>query len=188
MGHPLLHKLIAEIMWSEMNLEQARLHYLLSKDGAGCGQMLIELSQNKGYSSETDLFIVQIIFQQLCLKETITATQTFETYTKFHPKITATEPPFLMPILNFTFFLLKSIENGKQLAVFKSLCELYKPSLDRDPAYEKYLQKIGILFFGAPAPQQASSGGMFGNLISQLFQGLDDEPRTSEAAEAGDLD
>jgi golgi to ER traffic protein 4 len=37
-------------MWKEGNLEQAKHHYLLSKDGEGCGKMLIELS-DKGYIS-----------------------------------------------------------------------------------------------------------------------------------------
>lgn len=181
MGHPVMHKLIAQIMWAEGNLEQARHHFLVSKDGAGCGQMLIELSQKKGFVCETDLFIAQVVFQQLCIKETTTALKTFETYTKFHPKIATSEPPFNMPLLNFVFYLLKSIETRK-LQLFKTLCDLYKPSLDRDPSYEKYLQKVGIIFFDAPPPQPQPTGGLFGGLIAQLFQGLDggdDQPRTS---------
>lgn len=177
MGHPTMHKLIAQVMWSEGNFEQARHHFLLSRDGQGCGQMLIELSQTKGYPSETDLFIAQVVMQQLCLKEKSSAIQTFETYTKYHPNIACCEPPFIMPLLNFLYFLLKSIESGAggKLTVFKTLCDLYKVSLDRDPSYGKYLQKIGILFFGAPAPPQRNPGGIFGDLINQLFQGLDDD-------------
>lgn len=174
MGHPLMHKVIATIMWSEGNLEQARHHFLLSKDGSGCGQMLIELSQTKGFSNEIDLFVAQVVLQQLCLKEITSAASTFNTYTKFHPKIGQTNPPFVLPLLNFVFFLLKIIESRK-LAIFKSLCELYKPSLDRDPSYEKYLEKIGVIFFGAPQPPRRPNGGIFGGLINQLFQGLDDE-------------
>lgn len=175
-----MHKLIAQIYWSEGNLERARLHFLVSKDGSACGQMLIELSKSKGYEKECDLFIVQVILQQLCIKELSTALQTFETYTKFHPKIACTEPPFNMPLINFLYFLLNSVDT-KKLQLFQTLCDLYKPSLDRDASYEKYLQKIGIIYFNAPAPQQRS-GGLFGNLIHQLFQGLDgddDEPRSS---------
>lgn len=179
-----MHKVIAQLMWNEGNLEQARHHFLLSKDGSGCGQMLIELSQTKGLPKEIDLFIVQVVLQQLCLKEIASAMETFQTYTKYHPKISRTDPPFIMPLLNFVFFLLKIIESRK-LAIFKQLCELYKPSLDRDPSYEKYLEKIGILFFGAPQPPQRSrGGGIFGDLINQLFQGLDeeDEPQQSSSA------
>lgn len=187
MGHSVLHKLIAQIFWSEGNLEQARHHFLVSKDGYGCGQMLIELSKNKGYSCETDLFIAQVVLQQLCIKEIATALETFETYTKYHPKIACSEPPFKYPLLNFLYFLLKSIDT-KKLNLFKALCDLYKPSLERDPSYEKYLQKIGIMYFDAPAPQQPRSGGLFGNLINQLMAEFDvntedEEPRTSTATD-----
>lgn len=185
MGYPLLHKLIAQIFWSEGNLEQARYHFLVSKDGSGCGQMLIELSQSKGFAGETDLFIAQMVLQQLCIMEKTTALETFETYTKYHPKIACTEPPFKFPLLNFIYFLLKSI-GTKKLQLFKSLCVLYKPSLDRDPAYDKYLQKIGIIYFDAPAQAQPPrGGGLLGNLINQLFQGLEGGSDVhDEAAEA----
>lgn len=186
MGHPLMHKVIAQLMWNEGNLEQARHHFLLSKDGNGCGQMLIELSQRKGYPNEIDLFVAQVVLQQLCLKEISSAVETFQTYTKYHPKICRTDPPFIMPLLNFVFFLLKIIESSRKLAIFKKLCELYKPSLDRDPSYEKYLEKIGVLFFGAPQqPQRRAGGGIFGDLINQLFQGLeDDEDEPNQSASA----
>lgn len=169
-----MHKLIAQLMWTEGNLEQARHHFLLSRDGVGCGQMLIQLSQTKGFPSEVDLFIAQVVLQQLCLKEKTSALQTFETYTKYHPKIACTEPPFILPLLNFIYFLLKSIETGK-LAMFKTLCELYKASLERDPSYDKYLQKIGVIFFGAPPSPTRAGGGIFNDLINQLFQSLDDD-------------
>lgn len=175
MGHPVMHKVIAQILWTEGNLEQARHHFLLSKDGSGCGQMLIQLSQTKGLPREIDLFIAQVVLQQLCLNEINSAMETFQTYTKYHPKISRSDPPFKLPLLNFVYFLLKIIE-CKKLAIFTKLCELYKPSLDRDPSYEKYLEKIGIQFFGAPqAPQRSAGGGLFGGLINQLFQGFDEE-------------
>ncbi|XP_055377714.1 Golgi to ER traffic protein 4 homolog [Condylostylus longicornis] len=176
LGNPQMHKVIAQIMWAENNMEQARHHYLLSRDGLSCGQMLVKLSQSKGYESEIDLFIAQVVLQQLCLKETDTALQTFETYTKYHPKIASSEPPFILPLLNFIFFLLKTIEAGGRLIAFKSLCDLYKPSIERDPSYEKYLQKIGVIFFGVPSTQPTGGlmGGMFGDLF-RLFRGLEDE-------------
>ncbi|EDS36768.1 conserved hypothetical protein [Culex quinquefasciatus] len=187
-GHPLMHKLIAQIMWNEDNLAQARHHFLLSKDGSGCGHMLIQLAQTKGVPSEMDLFIAQVILQQLCLKETTTAAETFATYTKYHPKIASSEPPFITPLLNFCFFLLRAIEtqqNQRKLAVFRTLCDLYRPSLERDPSYEKYLQKIGMIFFGASLPQRPQGegmGGIFGDLLNQFFQGLDDDLDGDEEA------
>ncbi|KAJ6640020.1 Golgi to ER traffic protein 4 like [Pseudolycoriella hygida] len=185
MGHPLMHKLIAHMFWTEENLEQARHHYLLSRDGTGCGKMLIQLSQSKGYPSETDLFIAQVVLQQLCLKEKSSAVQTFETFTKHHPVIAASEPPFKMPLLNFVFYLLKLIDTGK-LNIFRTLCDLYKPSIARDPSYEKYLQKIAVFYFNAPPPQSSnnSGGGLFADLINQFFQGFDDDDEDNNAASA----
>lgn len=150
--------------------------------------MLIQLAQTKGVPSEMDLFIAQVILQQLCLKETTTAAETFATYTKYHPKIASSEPPFITPLLNFCFFLLRAIEtqqNQRKLAVFRTLCDLYRPSLERDPSYEKYLQKIGMIFFGASLPQRPQGegmGGIFGDLLNQFFQGLDDDLDGDEEA------
>lgn len=186
---PKFHEVVASVLWDEGNLELAKHHFLLSHDGVEFGKMLIQLSA-KGYSRELDLFIAHTVLQQLCLKQKDVALETFETYTKYHPKIACTEPPFTTPLLNFIFFLLKAIDTGK-LAAFKALCDLYKPSTDRDPAYEKYLQKIGVIFFNAPQPRQsAAPGGIFGDLINQLFQTLDDDggQDDEEVDDDGDLD
>lgn len=182
LGHPLMHKLIAQILWAEGNMEQSRHHFLLSRDGSGCGQMLIQLSESKGFNSEIDLFIAQGVLQQLCLKEKSSALQTFETYTKYHPKIACSDPPFSLPLLNFVYFLLKALETGK-LAIFKTLCELYKPSLGRDLSYDKYLQKIGVIYFSAPPPPQRNGAGLFGDLINQLFQSVDDDDEAELGAQ-----
>lgn len=125
------------------------------------------------------------MLQQLCLKEKTSAVQTFETYTKHHPVITTSEPPFTMPLLNFVFYLLKLIDTGK-LNIFRTLCDLYKPSLARDPSYEKYLQKIAVFYFNATPPQAPnnSGGGLFADLINQFFQGFDDDEEDTEAANA----
>lgn len=173
-----MHKLAAEIMWNEGNIDQAHNHFIFSRDGVGFGQMLVQLSTTKGFPSEVDLFIVQVVLQQLCVKEKATAEDTFATYTKFHPKIACCEAPFPMPLLNFVYFLLKAIDAGK-LPMFRTLCDIYKVSLARDSSFDKYLQKIGVLFFGV-APTQQRSGGMFGDLINQLFSSLNEND--------GDLD
>lgn len=186
-GHPLLHKLIADIMAKEQNFEQARYHYLLSKDGVGCAKILIQLSA-KAFNSEADLVIVQVVLNLLILKEKDTALVTFNTYTKLHPKIRTGGPPYSKPLLNFLYFLLNIIDEPK-LQGFKSLCELYKPALSRDPAYEKQLQQIGVSYFGAQKAAPARQGGLFGDLFSQLFQELeedsddDDSPPASSSSQ-----
>lgn len=196
LGHTAMHRTIAQTMWAEGNTEQARHHYLLSSDGLSCGLMLVKLSEQKGFESEMDLFICQMVLQQLSvLKDSPTALLTFETYTKYHPKIARTEPPFKLPLLNFTYFLLKTIITGR-LTMFKVLCELYKPFLQRDPSFMKYLSKISMIFFGEAPPQSPPQsggmmGGLFGDLFTRLFQGFeddgDDEP-SAPVPQANELD
>lgn len=172
-GHPLIHKLIANTMAKEQNFEQARYHYLLSKDGVGCAKILIQLSA-KAYNSEVDLVIVQVVLNLLVLNEKDTALVTFNTYTKLHPYIRTSNPPYRTPLLNFLYFLLNIIDDPK-LQCFKTLCDLYKTALSRDPAYEKQLQQIGVSYFGATPARPARQNGLFGDLFSQLFQELEDD-------------
>lgn len=181
-GHPLLHKLIAGVMAKEQNYEQARYHYLLSKDGIGCAKILIQLGA-KAFKSEADLIIVQVVLNLLVLKEKETALVTFNTYTKLHPKIRTSNPPYRTPLLNFIYFLLHIIDDPK-LQCFKTLCDLYKTALSRDPAYEKQLQQIGVSYFGAPVARPVRQNGLFGDLFSQLFQELEEDSEEDDSQPA----
>ena len=168
-GHPQFHKAVAQIFWREKNYVLARYHFLHSTDGSGFAMMLVEIHTMQGYPSEVDLFITQVVLQYLCLQNKTTAADAFQCYTSKHPHIKA-GPPYLLPLLNFIWFLLKAIESGK-LPVFTLLCKKYKPSIDRDPTYMSYLNKIAQIFFGVP-PQRPRNQGFLGNLM-QLFNNND---------------
>jgi len=143
--------------------------------------MLIEYHITKGYPNEVDLFIAQTVLQYLCLKNKSTASTAFHTYTEKHPAVTSGFP-FLLPLLNFLEFLLQAIEREK-LVYFRTLCEQYQPSLNRDPTYSEYVERIGQLFFGlSPPPKQQ---GLFGNLIQSLFDGFDDSINEEAESAAG---
>lgn len=188
LGHPLLHRRIAQIMWREANTELARRHYMLSQDGDGCGQMLVRLSVERGNGSEVDLFAAQMVLQQLYLNERATAARTFATYAKYHPLVARSEPPFAQPLLNFVFFLLQCCETGR-LSMFRALCDVYGPALARDATFDKYLQRIGVVYFGAQeAVQRSAGGGLFGDLIGQLFAGLDGDDEEEEEEGDGEGD
>lgn len=58
------------------------------------------------------------------------------------------------------------------MAAFSVLIEKYQPSLNRDPSYAKYLDKIGQMYLGV-APARQRSNGLFGNIIQNLLSGLD---------------
>lgn len=101
---------IAQVYWNEKNYVQARHHYLYSSDGKGCAKLLIEFQMTQGYYCEIDLFIAQAVLQYLCMRNTNTASQTFTNYTKEHPRINKSGPPYLFPLLNFIWFLLQAVE------------------------------------------------------------------------------
>lgn len=177
-GHPLLHKLIAHVYWGEGNIEAARHHYLLCQDGTCCGRVLIEISKSKGFQSEVDLFVVQAVLQQLALKDRHTAEETFNMYTRYHPKILRHEFPYKEPLVNFLYFLFRLIDL-KSVTGFRALRKLYDPSLKRDTSFTKYLIKIGILYFDEQ-PEHVPAGpsglgGMFGDILNSLMQGFDED-------------
>lgn len=176
-GHPDLHQRIAQIFWREKNYTLARQHFLYSRDGSGCAAMLVELHEQRGYSNEIDLFITQAVLQYLCLHNKATAQEAFNSYTSRHPKISS-GPPYLLPLLNFLYFLLKTVESGK-VAMFTVLCEQYQISLNRDPCYRQYLDKIAQLFFNVPPPSPRNQG-LFGSLLQSFFNGLDEEDSDEE--------
>lgn len=182
LGHPAMHKRIAQMLFAEGNFEQGRQHFLLCRDAVLCARILIQIQSRKGYTNEIDLFIAQAVLQMLCLKDLQTAESTFMKYATNHPKIGKQGPEFKQPLLNFIHFLFRSIEM-KRLDYFQALCNAYKPALSRDPCFEKYLLKIGVLYLDAqPAVSNSNGlmGGMFGDLFSRLFQGFDDEEEQRE--------
>ncbi|XP_069685148.1 Golgi to ER traffic protein 4 homolog [Periplaneta americana] len=178
-GHPQLHQSIAQIFWKEKNYTLARYHFLHSTDGSGCATMLVELHRQRGYSSEVDLFIAQAVLQYLCLHNKTSAKDVFDSYTTQHPNIKKTGPPYILPLLNFIWFLLKVVESGK-LAAFTVLCREYQTSIERDPCYIDYLDKIAQIFFGVPPPRPRNQG-LFGNLLQSFLSGLDDSDSEDES-------
>lgn len=113
---------------SEKNYFLARFHFMHSPDGRNCAKMLVELHVARGFSNEIDLFITQAVlqwdffvsllnqylfanlFRYLCLQNKNAAILAFTSYTANHPNIMKKNPPFLMPMLNFLWFLLQAIE------------------------------------------------------------------------------
>ena len=121
-GHPRLHQHIAYGLWQMRKYPESRQHFLQSSDGQGCGHMLVEFHQRRGFNSELDLFIAQTVLQYLCLKKLLEAANVFRTYTKNHPNIKC-DPPFSHPLLNFLWLLLICIKvlnviNRKHCSMF----------------------------------------------------------------------
>ena len=108
-----IHEQFANILWKEKNYAESRYHFLHSNDESSnnCALMLIEYQVSCGYPSEVDLFITQFVLQFLCVKKTkAKLDQTFQVYTLKHPSIKNSNPPFILPLLNFLWFLLLAID------------------------------------------------------------------------------
>lgn len=172
-GHPYFHRRLAQVFWNEKNYQMAKQHFMYTKDGSGCASMIIEIHSQHGYSNEIDLFIARIVLQYLCLHNKASADEAFKTYVSQHPQIQG-GPPFILPLLNFIFFLLKTIEMRK-LSLFTYLCEQYQPCLSKDPSFFEYLERISQLFFGVKAMNDNRRGGVFGSFLQSLFNNLEED-------------
>ncbi|CAH0397919.1 unnamed protein product [Chilo suppressalis] len=173
-GHPLLHKKIAEVYWKEKKYTAAHRHFLHSCDGSVYASMLIELHTTKGLKSEIDLFIAQAVLQFLCLRNIQMATETFNEYTGSHPTIKNDKgPPYLFPLLNFLWFLLRAIEQ-RHASQFKILRNWYAISIKRDPNYSIYLDNIGRIWFGIEIPKDnRNANSLFGGLLKSIIGEVD---------------
>jgi len=171
-GHPRLHQLMAYDLWNLKRYSESRQNFLYSCDGSGCGKMLIEFHSSYGLPGEVDMFIVTTVLQYLVLRKQIVAAWTLKVYTENHPSINR-GPPFKHALLNFAWFLLLAIEQKESISAFSTLVELYKPSLQRDPSYVEYVDKIGQHFFGLPAPQRPQ--GMFSGLLDSIFSAMNED-------------
>ncbi len=131
---------------------------------------LIEYQTYGGYPGEVDLFIAQAVLQYLCGEKRQTAKVCFFQYALEHPDIRENGPPFVLPLLNFVWLLLLSIDVGK-VQYFTILVEQYQPSIQRDPSYTGYLDKIGQVFFGLPPPKSHQSGSAGGGMFMDMIKG-----------------
>ncbi|XP_068760718.1 Golgi to ER traffic protein 4 homolog [Montipora capricornis] len=179
-GHPNLHLTCAHRFWKEKNFGDSQYHFLFTSDGHQCAAMLVESATTRGFPGEADLFIAQAVLQFLCLQNFMTANTVFSKYTAQHPDFSGLGPPYQKPLLNFVWFLLLAIERKGSLSQFTVLCEKYQPSIERDPVYKEYLDKIGQVFFGLPP--KPSNRGMMEGILGDLMQSLLDEGSSSASA------
>ena len=105
------------------------------------------------------------------------AEKIFSTYTLKHPQLSRVEVPFSsLPLLNFTFFII-SILDSNEINTFKMLCDIYKTTWSRDPNYQSYLNRIGVLYFGQSdhSRQHQQQGSFFNNILMSLLEGADEQ-------------
>lgn len=93
----------------------------------------------------------------MCLSDLKNANLVFENFQKQNPNLPQT------PLINFIRFLLLTLERDA-LPLFRSLRQTYKPSLDRDPTFQQYLDRIATVFYNVK-----SSGGFLESMLGSLL-------------------
>uniref|UniRef100_A0A0N5ARC5 Golgi to ER traffic protein 4 homolog n=1 Tax=Syphacia muris TaxID=451379 RepID=A0A0N5ARC5_9BILA len=161
-GHADLHGCIAKVLWNNGDYGGARNHFMLSDEPEEFAKFLVDYQQKDGCGNEKDLFAVQAVLQLLCNRRPRTASLVLVNYCKDHPSI-SDKPPYNFPLLNFARYLILVIR-AKKVEMFTRLIETY--DFHRDPSFTRYLDKIGQVYLGVPAPQKQSD--FLGNLLKGL--------------------
>lgn len=202
----LLHNVVAEEFWHHKDYVNARYHYLHCaslENAQDVAKLLVEYQTSLASKSEIDLFITQFTLQFLCLQSPLALNQknasanspissisrktrstikyiaekVFSSYVINHPLLSQVCIPFSsLPLLNFTYFIISIIDGTNEACTFEMLRDIYKIAWTRDPNYQGYLTRIGILYFGIvdPAKQRQNGGGLFNNLLQSLLDGNDE--------------
>jgi len=116
-------------------------------------KMLLEWSHDE---EEPDLFLARAVLLYLSLSNLRDANELFSRNQNFFPQT---------PLVHFLGFLLPTLERDA-LPLFNFLRNKYKPSIERDPSFQKYLDQISFIFYNVEA---SNSGNLFGNLLKTFF-------------------
>ncbi|XP_050671348.1 Golgi to ER traffic protein 4 homolog [Leptidea sinapis] len=181
MGHPLLHKKIAEVFWKEKEYLLAHKHFLRSNDGVTFAKMLIDQHTSEALEVDVEILIAKAVLKILVLKNKQMANDALKEYTRTHPMISKEKgPPFSYQLLNFLFLLLKAIdENDANL--FKNVRKTYENKIQCDPIYSEYLDKIAKVWFGIEREGTKTQNSMLDGILKSLMTGdLDDSGKEGD--------
>jgi len=166
-GHPTLHTLFAKSYQKQQDFGKAQFHFIRGSDPEEFSKMLIEWTQ-RAYSSEHDLFLARVVLQYLCLSNLRDANIIFENFVKLSVSLPQT------PLINFLRFLLLTLERDAY-PLFDNLRQKYKPTLDRDPSFQQYLDHIAFSFFGVKIASSNFLADFMKSFLSGGVQEVDDE-------------
>jgi len=148
-GSPQLHYAVAKFYSDKFDFANAARHYVRADAPAEHAAMLL-LWCKRGLKSERDLFIARTVFQYLCIENLSGA------HTVLNQFLTGHGTPLDSPLMHFVQFLLKTCERDAP-PLFQMLRAKYAKSLERDPNFDLYLNKIGEVYFEIKAPQSMMS-------------------------------
>jgi len=148
-GNPALHYTAAKYYADKMDFANAARHFVRADSPTQHAAMLLVWCK-RGLKSERDLFIARTVLQYLCIENLAGANTVMEKFMAGHGT------PIDSPLIHFVQFLLKTCERAAA-PLFQMLRAKYAKSIERDPNFDLYLNKIGEVFFEIKAPQSMMS-------------------------------
>ncbi|KAL2623427.1 hypothetical protein R1flu_003632 [Riccia fluitans] len=161
-GAPELHKMLAEFIWTQSpfpELGKASVHYLRGNCPEAFASAVVDC-MSKCYPGEADLVVARAVLQYCALGNLRDANILFNRI-----RDTCSDNLPDSPLLHFIKFLLQTLERDA-LPLFRMLRQNYKPSLDRDPTFEEYLDEIAERFFNVR--RKSGIQGMLGDIMKMF--------------------
>ncbi|CAN0825372.1 Protein GET4 [Linum grandiflorum] len=160
-GSPQLHVMLADYLYSESpELDMARVthHFVKGDDPQKFASTLVGF-MGKCYPGEDDLAIARAILMYLSMGNMRDANFLLDEVKK-QAEAKKLEFP-QSDLIYFISYLLQTLQRDAY-PLFSMLRSTYKPSIDREPAFNEWLDDIGEVFYGV---QRRNPLGMFGDIF-----------------------
>ncbi|CAN0825378.1 Protein GET4 [Linum grandiflorum] len=163
-GSPQLHVMLADYLYSESpELDMARVthHFVKGDDPQKFASTLVGF-MGKCYPGEDDLAIARAILMYLSMGNMRDANFLLDEVKK-QAEAKKLEFP-QSDLIYFISYLLQTLQRDAY-PLFSMLRSTYKPSIDREPAFNEWLDDIGEVFYGV---QRRNPLGMFGDIFKMM--------------------
>jgi len=154
----MLNTCAAKVYLKQANFSESSKYHLRAGGLVESHANLIRKWSSDSSPLEKDFFIVRVMLQYLCLqnpRDSIMFMQQF-------PHLENTNAT---PCGHFLRFFLTAVQK-KSVPLYQRVIEVYDPLIKADKDFASWIQFIGQIYLGLPAPQKA--GGLLGNLMSML--------------------
>ncbi|KAG0583585.1 hypothetical protein KC19_3G147300 [Ceratodon purpureus] len=169
-GAPELHDMLGQYIWTEspapvctpnqhQEMMKASQHFVRGNQPEAFAKVVVEC-MNKCYPSEADLVIARAVMLYLSLGNLRDANRLWDSVRQRLSDSSQDFPD--SPLLHFVKFLLSTLERDA-LPLFRMLRQKYKPSLDRDPSLEEYLDEVAERFYNVQ--RRNGMQGMLGDFM-----------------------
>ncbi|KAG0623105.1 hypothetical protein M758_3G148600 [Ceratodon purpureus] len=172
-GAPELHDMLGQYIWTEspapvctpnqhQEMMKASQHFVRGNQPEAFAKVVVEC-MNKCYPSEADLVIARAVMLYLSLGNLRDANRLWDSVRQRLSDSSQDFPD--SPLLHFVKFLLSTLERDA-LPLFRMLRQKYKPSLDRDPSLEEYLDEVAERFYNVQ--RRNGMQGMLGDFMKMF--------------------